>query len=173
MSLVAWIAIHQTLIEFLKTYMDDSFSFDLASNKLYYAPYKCFFPAKQTCLLQLWDNIGLPYEQPKQLFGSPLTVIGFNIDPNAMTATLPVHKKDVLVMHLRQFAEKGYQWTLQEFQQLAGWCEWSFNVFPLLKPGLSAVYAKICRKTDPFRWLHVNNAIIVELHWMAEHINRS
>lgn len=173
MSLVAWIAIHRILIEALKTYMDDSYSFDLASNRLYYAPYKCFFPAKQTRLLQLWDDIGLPHERPKQLFGTPLTIIGFDIDPNAMTATLPVLKKDALVAHLRQFAGKGYRWTLREFQQLAGWCEWSFNVFPLLKPGLSAIYAKIRGKTDPFARLHVNNAIIAELCWMADHIDHA
>lgn len=173
MSLVAWIAIHRVLIDALKTYMDDSFSFELASKRLYYEPYQCFFPAKQTQLLQLWDEIGLPHERPKQLFGSPLTVIGFDVDPNAMSATLPEHKKAALITHLRLFATRGYRWSLREFQQLAGWCEWSFNVFPLLKPGLSAVYAKICGKTDPFGRLHVNNSIITELRWMADHMDRS
>jgi hypothetical protein len=173
MSLVSWIAIHRILIEALKTYMDDSFSFELASRQLYYSPYDCWFPAKQTRLLQLWDEIGLPHERPKQLFGSPLTVIGFDIDPNAMSATLPEHKKGELVAHLRRFAGKGFRWSLREFQRLAGWCEWGFNVFPLLKPGLSAMYAKIRGKTDPFARLHVNNAIIHELLWLANHIDRS
>jgi hypothetical protein len=173
MSLVAWIAIHRILVEALKTYMDDSFSFELANRRLYYAPYQCYFPAKQTRLLQLWDDIGLPHDKPKQLFGSPLTVIGFDVDPNCMSATLPTHKKDELVAHLRTFAGKGYRWSLREFQQLAGWCEWSFNIFPLLKPGLSAVYDKISEKTQPFARLHVNNAIIRELLWMADHIEHS
>ncbi|KAG2109721.1 uncharacterized protein F5147DRAFT_550382, partial [Suillus discolor] len=139
----------------------------------YYAPYQCFFPAKQTQLLQMWDKIGLPHERPKQLFGSPLTIIGFNIDPNAMSATLPEEKKAALVSQLRLFAGKGYCWSLREYQQLAGWCEWSFNVFPRLKPGLSAVYAKIWGKTEAFGHLHVNTSIIRELLWMADHMHSS
>ncbi|KAG2114601.1 uncharacterized protein F5147DRAFT_544946, partial [Suillus discolor] len=154
-------------------YMDDSFSYELASQKLYYPPCQCSFPEKQTCLLQLWDEIGLLHEKPKQLSGSRLTVIGFDVDPNAMSATLPDHKKTELVAHLRNFAGKGYRWSLQEFQQLAGWCEWSFNMFPLLKPGLSAVYEKIRGKTQPSARLHVNNTVIHELRWMADHVDRS
>jgi hypothetical protein len=172
MSLVAWIAIHRMLIEALKLYMDDSFSFELAGRMLYYAPYQDHYPAKQTRLLQLWDEIGLPHDRPKQLFGSTLTVIGFDVDPNAMSATLPAHKKVELVKHLRQFAVKNSRWTLREFQQLAGWCEWSFNIFPLIKPGLSAVYEKIRGKNQPRARLHVNNAIISELGWMAHHIEQ-
>ncbi|KAG1721011.1 uncharacterized protein EDB91DRAFT_1064596 [Suillus paluster] len=154
-------------------YMDDSFSFELASQQLYYPPYQCSFPSKQTSLLQLWDEIGLPHKRLKQLFSSPLTIIGFDVDPNAMSATLPDHKRKELVMHLWNFAGKGYQWSLHEFQQLAGWCEWSFNVFPLLKPGLSAVYEKICGKTQLLAHLHGNNAIIHELWWMPDHVDHS
>jgi len=173
MSLVAWIAIHRFLIDALKTYMDDSFSYEIAGQELYYRPYDCSFPAKQTRLLQFWDEINLPHERPKQVFGSPLTVIGFDIDPNAMTASLPSSKKAELVDHLRCFAIKGHRWTLRDFQRMAGWCEWSFNVFPLLKPGLSVLYDKIGGKTNPFGSIHVNNALIRELHWLADHIERA
>ncbi|KAG2042887.1 hypothetical protein BDR03DRAFT_852829 [Suillus americanus] len=170
MSLVAWIAIHHALIEALKLYMDDSFLFGLAGRMLYYAPYQCDYPEKQTCLLQLWDKIGVPHECPKQLFGPTLTVISFDVDPNAMSATLPSHKKDALIQHLRLFAGKNFWWTLHEYQQLAGWCEWSFNIFPLLKPGLSAIYKKIRGKDKLYARLHVNNTIISELQWMAKHM---
>jgi len=173
MSLVAWIAIHKAFIDALKLYMDDSFSFEVDGSLLYYSPYQCNFPAKQTHLLQLWDENGVPHDRLKQLYGSPLTVIGFNVDPNAMTATLPLHKKNEPVQHLCQFARKNFQWTLREFQQLAGWCEWSFNIFPLLKPGLLVLYEKICGRTQPFARLHINNAIIAELPvWMANHVER-
>jgi hypothetical protein len=173
MSLVAWIAIHRILIDALKTYMDDSFSYEVAGQELYYPPYDCTFPAKQTRLLQFWDAINLPHERPKQVFGSPLTVIGFEVDPNSMTATLPPSKKAELVDRLRRFAIKGRRWTLREFQRLAGWCEWSFNVFPLLKPGLSVLYNKISGKSNPFGSIHVNNALIRELCWLADHVERA
>lgn len=173
MSLVAWIAIHRMLIDALKTYMDDSFSFEISGRVLYYAPYDCVFPAKQTRLLQLWDSIGLPHERAKQVFGAPLTVIGFDVDPNTMQVTQPTHKKAELVMELRRFAQKNRCWSLREFQRLAGWCEWSFNVFPLLKPGLSVLYDKIRGKSNGFAQIHVNNTLIYELHWLADHIERS
>ncbi|KAG2112656.1 uncharacterized protein F5147DRAFT_572262 [Suillus discolor] len=173
MSLMSWIVIHRILIDALKTYMDDSFSYDLASCQLYYAPYACYFPAKQTCLLWLWDNIGLPHECPKQIFSLLLTVIGFDVDSNAMSAMLPKDKKRELVAHLRRFAGKGFRWLLREYQQLGGLCEWSSNIFPLLKPGLSAIYEKICGKTEPFARLHVNKSIIHELLWMADHVDHS
>jgi len=120
MSLVAWIAIHKEFIDTLKLYMDNSFPFEVAGLMLHYPPYQCAFPAKQMCLLQLWDEIGIPYDHHKQLFRSPLMVIGFDVDPNAMMAILPVHKKHELVLHLSHFAMKNFCWTLCEFQQLAG-----------------------------------------------------
>ncbi|KIJ38677.1 hypothetical protein M422DRAFT_176190 [Sphaerobolus stellatus SS14] len=56
---------------------------------LWYEPYKKDLPAKQTQLLQLWDELGIPHEEPKQLWGTKLTIIGFDVDPNAMTITMP------------------------------------------------------------------------------------
>ncbi|KAJ8581133.1 hypothetical protein M405DRAFT_694624, partial [Rhizopogon salebrosus TDB-379] len=173
MSLVAWIALHWKLIDDLKTYMDDSFSFELACDVLFYEPYQTFFLAKQTRLLQLWDEIQLPHDRVKQEFGSPLTVIGFDVDPNRMLATLPPHKKAALVEELRRFGVSHRRWSLREWQRLAGWCEWSFNVFPLLKPGLSSIYAKILGKQQPRALIYVNNAVEHELRWMSDHIERS
>ncbi|KAG1727188.1 uncharacterized protein EDB91DRAFT_1254013 [Suillus paluster] len=173
MSLVAWIAIHCAFIDTLKTYMDNSFSFEISDRVLYYVPYDCCFPAKQTHLLQLWDELNLLHERPKQLFGTSLTVIGFNVDPNTMRVSLLDHKKAELVVELHHFAHKNHHWTLHKFQHLAGWCEWSFNVFPLLKPGLSVLYNKIQGKTNTFAQIHTNNALLRKLHWLADHIERS
>jgi hypothetical protein len=43
----------------------------------------------QVRLLELWDEIGLPYEDKKQELGPILRIIGFDVDPNAMTVTIP------------------------------------------------------------------------------------
>ena len=37
---------------------------------------------------ELWDEIGLPYEDQKQESGDTLRIIGFDIDPNAMSVTI-------------------------------------------------------------------------------------
>jgi hypothetical protein len=120
-----------------------------------------------------WDKLNLPHEHPKQVFGSPLTVIGFEVDPNLMQVTLPSHKKAELVVQLRCFAIKNHRWSLWDFQWLAGWCKWSFNVFPLLKPGLSMLYDKIRGKSNPLGVICINNALLFKIHWLANHIEAS
>ncbi len=118
------------------------------------------------------DRLGVPHSKPKQLFGLQLVIIGFNVDPNAMTATMPTDSKAELVLALRHFAASNRR-NLQEYQQIAGWSNWSFNVFPLLKPGLCNVYAKMQGKTNPFAGIALNNAVKEDLTWLADHIQKS
>ncbi|KIK72809.1 hypothetical protein PAXRUDRAFT_61593, partial [Paxillus rubicundulus Ve08.2h10] len=84
-------------------YMDNSFSYELLWNLLYYAPHNTWYPAKQTLLLPLWDKIGLPHEKPKQVFGNTLEIIGFVADPNTMSVSFPPDKKLELICHLCEF----------------------------------------------------------------------
>ena len=70
MGIVLWIAINVKHILDLLAYVDDMFSWEFANNLLWYEPYTCHFPAKQALLLQLWDELGIPHEQSKQVFGS-------------------------------------------------------------------------------------------------------
>jgi hypothetical protein len=51
MSLVTWIASIIIMIEHLKLYMDDSFSFELEGNMLLYEPYGAYLPQKQALML--------------------------------------------------------------------------------------------------------------------------
>jgi len=44
-------------------YVDDNFGWEFAGNKKYYKPYKKHFPARQTRLLELWDE--LVFRMPK------------------------------------------------------------------------------------------------------------
>ena len=89
MGVILWIAIHIKQILDLLAYVDDTFSWEFANNQLWYQPYACSFPAKQTHLLELWDELSIPHEHMKQLFGSQLTIVGLNVDTNAMTITMP------------------------------------------------------------------------------------
>ncbi|KAF8835231.1 hypothetical protein BDN67DRAFT_476349 [Paxillus ammoniavirescens] len=172
MSLVIWIAIFVKFLEALKVYMDDSYSYELLGKLLYYAPYDTWYPAKQTLLLQLWDEIGLPHDKSKQVFGDTLEVIGFIVDPNAMSVTFPAAKKTELIHHLRKFVIPRKRWTLHKYQQLAGWVNWGLNVFPYLRPGLSALYAKMSGKRKGFTCIRVNLQVISELQWIANHLER-
>jgi len=88
MSLVMWISWNILLIHFF-VYVDDNFGFECAEALMFHARLSCRLPSQQACLLDLWDDIGLPYEDRKQEFGPMLHIIGFVVDPNAMTVTIP------------------------------------------------------------------------------------
>ncbi len=171
-GLITWVAINVENIEDLGCYVDDDFSFDEWGDLEYYAPYETFYPSKQTRLLELWDKLGIPHSKSKQLFGLQLVIIGFDIDPNAMTATMPQDSKVELVLAIQHFASSN-RCNLQEYQQIAGWSNWLFNVFPLLKLGLCNLYAKMQGKTNPFAGIALSNALKEDLCWLADHIENS
>jgi hypothetical protein len=57
-------------------------------------------PAKQAGFLCLWDELGVPHEDRKQVSGAPLTIIGFEVDPNALTVTMPLSARTDLIKAL-------------------------------------------------------------------------
>jgi hypothetical protein len=155
-------------------YVDDVFSYDMDPNLVYYAPYNTSYPSKQVQLLRLFDEIGLPHEQDKQVFGQTLTIIGLNVDPVDMTLT-PNHSKSDLVSAIRCFIDSRDQrrCPLLHWQCMLGWINWALNAFPLLKPGLQSSYAKIHGKALPHASIYLNRAVIQDLAWVADVIEAS
>ena len=84
MSLVIWIAVIKLLILYLYIYVDDSFSIQKKGDQLFYSRYHKHLPTNLVWLLQLWDFIGLPHKERKQIFGPELPIIGFDVNPNLM-----------------------------------------------------------------------------------------
>ena len=177
MACVMWIASHLRLIDDLKTYVDDVFSFELLGNTLWYPPYNKHLPYKQAKLLMLWDDIGLPHDERKQLSDNSLTVIGLEVDPNAMTVSMSLESRTELVEAIQSFLtyprSGKRRRTLREFQQLAGWVNWALNVYPLLKPSLCGIYEKIAGKTRFDASLYVGIGIERELFWLRKHVQSS
>jgi hypothetical protein len=176
-SLVTWVGKNEYRIPDLGVYSDDSFGVELARNLTFHEPYGRFMPTSQVTLLNLWNRLGIPHKEKKQLFGTTLTIIGIDVDANELTFTLPTESKADLLAHLYEFARtpegNGVKYSLKEFQRLAGWFNWALNVYPLLRPALSNIYAKMSHsKPDkPLTKLYVNNAIRDDLLWAADHIN--
>jgi len=84
MALVIWIAIIKIFIFYLYIYVDDSFSFEHRDKMELYTPYHKVLPRNLCKLLWLWDRLGIPHEERKQVFGQELPIIGFDVDPNVM-----------------------------------------------------------------------------------------
>ena len=176
MALVIWIAIFVRQLDHLKVYTDDAYSFEIATNFEEYRPYSCSFPRKQAQLLYLWDELGVPHAQAKQVWGDTLTIIGLLVDPNAMTVTMPPAKLQELLMAIQSFChapDGARQHSLRHFMQLAGWINWALNAFPLLKPSLSGLFDKIRGKDKPNAMIYVNQTICFELDWFSDHVQAS
>ena len=173
MSLVIWIAIFKLSIYFLYIYVDDSFSFEDKRELEWYAPYKKQFPSKLVKLLRLWDAIGLPHEERKQIFGLELPIIGFDVDPNAMRVQMSDESRLLLIQSIIDFAQRGSRRALRDFQRLAGHLNWALNVYPMLRPGLSALYAKTAGKLHSRAQLWINRDVVRELLWIADHLRTS
>jgi hypothetical protein len=169
-ALVLWIAICLIKIEDLLAYVDDTFSWDFEDNLEWYDPYHKCLPSKQVRLLLLWDDLGIPHEEAKQVFGSPLTVIGFDVDPNLMTVSMPLQARSDLVSTIRAFAKPGQRRSLHDFQSLAGWINWALNVYPLLRPALSTLYRKISGKSNAHQLIWVSTLLCHELLWFVDHV---
>jgi hypothetical protein len=172
MSLVIWIATFVRLI-LAYIYVDDSFSYAEEHDLAFYAKYQKLLPRNMVKLLQLWDELGIPHEERKQIFGSPLPVIGFDVDPQLMRITLRNEAKSDLISELRTFARHRHRRTLRECEHIAGSLNWALNVAPMLRPGLAALYKKMKGKTQTKALVWLNRRIVLEILWAAEHLERS
>jgi hypothetical protein len=96
-SLLTWIAENVKHIPNLKVYVDDNCSFGPTGSVLYYAPYRRYFPSNQAKLLLLWDELNVPHEEKKQIYGPIVPIVGFDIDPNRMTISISDQCRTVLL----------------------------------------------------------------------------
>ena len=177
-SLVAWIAKNVKLICYILDYMDDSSGCNRKGDTLFYPLYGKFLPSDQCKLLLLWDELGILHKPHKQISGSPLTIIGIEVDPNQMTMMLPSESKDCLTAKLHLWCSKppknsSGSFKLKYWERLAGWLNWALNVYPLLRPALNNLYAKMSGKRLKDQRLYINDAIRSDLMWAVHHIESS
>lgn len=179
MSLVLWIAENVGGVVNPSAYCDDSFGVDRIEKDgmEWYAPYAMLMPPSQARMLTLWDELRIPHKKKKQLSGSTLTIIGIEVDANALTLTLPSSRKQELLNELDRFifaiGQPGKRRRLKDYQMLAGWINWALNVFPLVRPCLSNLYAKLRGLTRLQDKVKMTRAISDDLEWGKGHIERS
>ncbi len=168
-SLVAWITRKQRGVSSLITYVDDSSGPAVKGNVDYYAPYQSFYPTPQTTLLCLWDELGIPHKEKKQVHGMALPVIGIDVDPNALSFSLPPVARERLTAELETWiSPKTTRLRLRRWQKLGGWLNWVFNVYPLLRPCLTSFYRKISGKMVAHQYVHINNDVRDDFSWALE-----
>ena len=146
-SLVVWIAKNIKQIKYLANYVNDSSGCGFADEMTFYAPYHHLFPQDQTTLLNLWDELGIPHKENKQVFRSPLPVIGINVNTNRMSLSLPEEAKRRLCKELKFWSEKGKKEKVKHWYRMGGWVSWGLNIYPVTETGLKQFLPKIERMT--------------------------
>ena len=62
---------------------------------------------------------------------------------------------------------------MRDFQRIAGHLNWAPNVYPFLRPGLCALYAKTAGKLFQKALLWVDRDVERELGWVINHLLHS
>jgi len=88
-------------VKYLLNYVDDSSGCGLEEDMAYYAPYEKYYSRDQAKLLELWDELGIPHKEKKQIFGLPLVIIGICMDVNELSFKLSEEAKEKLVEELK------------------------------------------------------------------------
>ncbi|KAM5532491.1 hypothetical protein V8D89_013844, partial [Ganoderma adspersum] len=88
-ALLCWIAIHKYNIRGLVVYMDDFFGWDFSDPEHLLFFHGRLWPSRQVRLLIFWAYIMCPFDDPKQLDGRLLKIIGFWNDVINFTISMP------------------------------------------------------------------------------------
>jgi hypothetical protein len=164
-GLMCWIGIKKFHIRDLHDYMDDFFSWGLASDLVIYKGVSR--PRSQTRLLMLWDEIGCPWKEKKQEYGLKLKIIGFYVDINRGTLTLTDESVTNVIAAVRTFlSTPGRRPSLREWLRIGGHLNWVFNVLPLGRPALSEFYRKIAGKSIMGAGIALNADVIRNFEWL-------
>jgi hypothetical protein len=170
-ALVAWVAKHERSIDDL-IYVDDSFGVEVKDQTSWYAPYEQNLPSQQARLLELWDELGIPHKREKQIHGERITILGIEVNVNEMTFMLTQEAREQLKRELEEWCQRGVRRRVKEWQRVAGWLNWALNVYPLLRPSLNNVYAKLRGKEQDMK-VWANSAIREDFEWAKQKVAES
>lgn len=171
-SLFAWIVSVVFRIEDVHDYMDDFWGWDEEGNTVFF--HGRLRPVRQVYLLLFWDMIRCPYDDIKQLDGSPLKIIGFWVDINLGAISIPPSSVEHAVEAITKFiATPSRKLALREWSHLAGYLNWILNVFPWGRPALTEMYRKMAGKTHTYASIFLNREVIADLVWFKDLMPRA
>jgi hypothetical protein len=146
--------------------MDDFFGWEFSDDLVSFCGH--LRPCRQVLLLLFWESIRCPFEDKKQDDGACLKIIGFWVDVNQGTITLPPSSVGDILSKISDFIHTPTRRPpLREWQRLAGHLNWLLNVLPWGRPALTELYRKISGKTQPNRGIFINAEVRRDLEWLA------
>ena len=171
-GLMCWIASKKLDIIGLHVYMDDFFGWDFADNLVRFHGRQC--PKRQVQLLLLWESLACPFEDRKQDHGEQLKIIGFWVDINLSTISIPPPSITDLVKKIEDFlGTSNRKPSLRAWQCLRGYLNWALNVFPWGCPALSELYRKMSGKRHSSGGIPINGTVCSDLSWLMSELPKS
>ena len=162
-GLVCWVGIHERGIQGLLHYVDDTFNVSFSDELSFYHPYQQLMPTDQMHFLLLLDQIGLPHNDKKQLYGASLEIIRLLVNVQDMTISMSSEAKQKLVESIQDFIlnmpDNKCQHPLRAWLRILGHANWGLNAFPILKPALNSSYDKISGKVALSQGVYMNKCI--------------
>lgn len=163
-GLMCWIRVTKLSMPDLHDFMDDFFSWDVASDLVEFKGR--LRPMHQAQLLIFWDAIGCPWEEKKQEYGECLKIIGFWVDINRGTISLTKDSINDIIAKIKDFIQTpNRRPPLRVWQRLAGHLNWLLNVLPWGRPVLSSVYRKIASKSTMHAGVFLNREVVDDMNW--------
>lgn len=145
--------------------MDNFFGWGFTDDLLWHRGRQ--WPHRQVQLLVLWELIACPFEDHKQDHGEVLKIIGFWVDVNAGSISLPPDSVPDIVAKIELFLDTpNWSSDLWSWQHLAGHLNWLLNVLPWGCPALTEMYQKISGKNWSHCSVPINAAVIADLTWL-------
>ncbi|THU96559.1 hypothetical protein K435DRAFT_858422 [Dendrothele bispora CBS 962.96] len=125
-------------------------------------------PHRQVQLLVFWESIRCPFEDEKQLDGAQLKIIGFWVDTIKGSISLTSDSIQALVSDINTFlSTPNRKSALSVWQHLTGSLNWSLNVLPWARPGLTEMYWKMSGKTHQHAGIPINGEVYRDLTWFT------
>ena len=175
-GLLCWVGIHEVGINGLLHYMDNAFSASFNDRLTKYAPYDRWMPHNQAHFLSLLDEVGLPHEDKKQVYGRKLEIIGLLVDTEKLSISMSSEAKLKLVGTIRDFVlntpDNKCQQSLCAWLRILGYANWALNAFPILKPALNSSYDKVTGKTILSQAVYINKDVQNDLLWFADSMSK-
>ncbi|KAH6887391.1 hypothetical protein BKA70DRAFT_1462351, partial [Coprinopsis sp. MPI-PUGE-AT-0042] len=122
--------------------------------------------------INIWDDIGCPWEDAKQEFGTSLTIIGFWVDYSRGSISLSPNSINNMKDAIRDFLSfDGRNPPLRRWQQITGHLNWALNVIPWGRPALSEMYRKMAGKTHSKAGIFLNREVHADLQWFSNELD--
>ncbi|KAK4694583.1 hypothetical protein P7C70_g8708, partial [Phenoliferia sp. Uapishka_3] len=174
-----WICQFHAKIERPLAYVDDWMGIDITGRRRYILKdgLQISMPTDQARTAEVLTSLNVPWELEKAESGASLVITGILVDARKGTASLADEACLELIRKIYAFlTDHGRCPKLRVWRELAGHLNWSLTVFPIIRPLVNPIFAKLSlphgqRKNDRFAPVWHNSTVKASLRDIVIHLS--